>query len=300
MLSAEIQKQRKVSGSRIGKIMDGQADEVFDDMMLGLNDPVNNQMQRGIDMEGMILQKYQDKTDNEVLRQGGTVYAHPKFAHHTTMPDAIIKSNGSQWVGEVKAHNSHMLRKINREGLPLSIICQGHWHCHVAGFEQWEYITLDWDKYEIVNLMFDADKDLISDMKAAADDFWFNNIMKNVRPEPMAGPIIDMPITSTGEVVKLDNPEWLEAVADLREARDLKKDATMINAEAQLKLQKLMGAAGADVAEGGGARIYFKEQSGRKKFDVKAFAKANPDVDLNLFYTYSKAFRSFRPYFTEG
>lgn len=302
----ETNAQRKVSGSRIGKIMLGQADEVFDEMTSDLVDAeINNQMLRGMDMEGPILDLYAKKTGNQVIHLGNKVFAHPRFAHHTVMPDALITACGrrdrdGEWLGEVKAHNSHMLRKIKREGIPDGIVMQGNWQCWVMSYKEWEYITLDWDAYEVIHHKFEADPGLINQMVKVADGFWFNHIMENKRPEPQEiTPEVKLPITSIGEVVKLDDPEWHQAVADLREARDLKEDATMINAEAQIKLQKIMAGVGADVAEGGGARIYFREQPGRRSFNKDAFTQAHPAINLEPFYKRGAPFKSFRPYFIE-
>jgi len=60
---------------------------------------------------------------------------------------------------------------------------------------------------------------------------------------------------------------------------------------------KLMEAAGAAAAEGDGARIYWIPQAGRRTFDVKAFAKKHPEIDLAPFYKISAETRPFRPFF---
>ena len=98
----------------------------------------------------------------------------------------------------------------------------------------------------------------------------------------------------------MEDPDWFEAVADLKEAKELSADAEMIEKQAKTKIQAIMEKYGASVAEGAGSRIYWKEQEGRKRFDHQAFGKAHPELTFEMmkYFKRGKPSKPFRVFWT--
>jgi hypothetical protein len=119
-----------------------------------------------------------------------------------------------------------------------------------------------------------------------------------------AAPQVDAPRVEIPDVkqrvITIESAEWAAAIERLRDAKEILTEAQALEKEAQAELIKLMEAAGAAAAEGAGARIYWIPQAGRRTFDVKAFAKKHPEIDLTPFYKISAETRPFKPYFLKG
>jgi hypothetical protein len=55
-----------------------------------------------------------------------------------------------------------------------------------------------------------------------------------------------------------------------------------------------------NIAEGAGARVYYKIQKGKESFDKKRLASDHPEIDLTKYIKTGSPFRTFRPYFIGG
>jgi hypothetical protein len=98
----------------------------------------------------------------------------------------------------------------------------------------------------------------------------------------------------------MDSPDWRIAIEKLKEAREIKAEAEALEEEAASAVKLLMEGTGANIAEGCGARIYYRIQKGRESFDKKKLASDHPDLDLTKYIKTGSPFRVFKPYFLGG
>ena len=269
--------------------------DVYDRLMGFTEVEPTPQMERGHVMEDVIAKKYAQDT-------GRYVMTYDKMLRDREMPwlvghidRRVLNGSGKDGVLEIKSRNSHALRKIKREGLDQSTWLQIQGYISLTGWAYGAFTTVDYDTWSLLHFDIEPDTEAIVMIRSKVKNFWENNILKNRRPEVFLEPVeLNLPAVG-GEVTAIDDPDWSAAVADLREAKALADDAKMIEAAAKEKIIGLMG--GADVAEGSGLRVYYREQAGRKSFDVKAFSRDNPGVDLEKYYKQGSPFRVFKPYF---
>jgi len=276
------------------------AGDVFDRLMGLATVEQTPQMERGHMMEDTIARKYSIETGRAVQKHG-VKFVHPALPFlvgHIDRRQLLDQKHPG--VLEIKSRNSHMIRKIKREGLDGSTLLQIQGYLLLTGYDVSTFATVDYDSWQLLYFDLEPDREIQTMIEAKVADFWNNKVLQNIRPEIYQEPVeLNLPLAAQGEVVTMDDPDWFQAVQDLKEAKRLAEDAKMIEDAAKAKIQEIMTKHGASVAEGAGARIYWKEQNGRRTFDVKAFARAHPELDLEAFYRLGKPIRAFRPYFLE-
>ncbi len=297
--------QRNIGASDLGALMGvdpyRDAGDVWDRLNGLSNVPYTAPMRRGHRMEDIIAREYGEATGRTVLVQEQKLQDPnlPCFVGH--IDRRLLNGTGKDGVLEIKSRNGHMVRKIKREGLDLSTLLQIQGYLRLTGWHYGAFATIDYDSWQLLHFDIEPDPEIQGQIITTIGDFWQRNVLGNVRPTGDTKTVeVDLPATAQGEVFQIDqDPAWFKAVADLREAKQLAEDATLIKAAAQAELQGLMAEYGADVCEGAGARVYWKEQNGRRSLDVKALQKAHPEIDLGPYYKQGKPFKSFRPYWLE-
>jgi predicted phage-related endonuclease len=154
----------------------------------------------------------------------------------------------------------------------MAITGAKRWYLAVLiGNKEFKWFTIERDEAEIAALM------------TAERDFW--ELVKTDTPPAVDG------TQATTDTLKTIYAESNDAVCDLtaysanlRQYIELKKqikELEEIAEEAANKIKAFMGESGGGECDG--FKVSWKSQT-RKTFDIKRFAKENPDVDLTGFY----------------
>jgi len=171
----------------------------------------------------------------------------------------------------------------------------------VAGYEWGAFAVFNSELWEMIYFDVPRDQELIDLIHEKGAEFWNLVQTEEFYPADWSGPLaeakpVEIP-DAKQRVITIESAEWAAAIERLRDAKEILTEAQALEKEAQAELMKLMEAAGAAAAEGAGARIYWIPQAGRRTFDVKAFAKKHPEIDLAPFYKNGAETRPFRPFF---
>jgi hypothetical protein len=111
-------------------------------------------------------------------------------------------------------------------------------------------------------------------MAEKAVAFWEQHVLANVPPAADAERD-DLGIEAQGATqVYRDDPELVEAMRLLREAKMLAKEAATIEETAKARVKELIAEPG--VYAGPGFRLHYRQDPGRTTFDRKALAGARP------------------------
>ncbi len=295
-------------------------------------DEPSGDKERGIRLEPFAAQLYMEKYGDSVveLHRIEKPFIHPEYPWMRGNVDRIgtPKMIESNFVAEIKCPSLGMYSKIKREGLPDSWKLQGQHYLSVTGLGKLVWIIFCADRWELLTFEQERDELVIDRIIEKEREFW--TLVETMTPPP---PFLlhaeGEPETEVvGQVTKRRDPEFAEAVAQLRQAKELAATAKQIEEQAQARIGELTGNK-YGIYEGPGARFYIKEQPGRETFDMKAMAQVNlikkedalivlgeilsadklPDmmtidealtshqIDLGVFKKRGKSFSTFRSYF---
>ena len=168
----------------------------------------------------------------------------------------------------------------------------------VTGRKWGAFAVFSAERWDLLHFDVERDDELIDLIVERDAAFW--ELVKSGTPPESAEELtkVDIPPLQTDmELVRIESDAWRNAVDEYRMAKEILDEAKELESVAKERLQNLMELHGAAVAEGWCLRVYYREQAGRMTFDHKAFAKANPDLDLSPWFRQGKPSRPFKPYF---
>jgi len=252
-------------------------------------------MQRGTYLEPLAADIYAEKTGRKI-RRVNTMLRHPEHTWMTGNLDReIVNDDRGPGVLEIKCPGLNVFGKAKREGLPANYNLQLQHYLAVSRRSWGAFAVFNAEKWEMIFFDIDADREL-QDIIIARDLEFYQCIKEDRPPEIDVTPAMDLPTVGPSELITIDSPIWKEAIERLREAREIKTEAEALEEEAKTALQDIMTAQGAAVAEGAGARIYWKTSAGRVTIDSKRLQREQPEI----FSQYAKTgnpFKTFKPYF---
>jgi len=262
-------------------------------------------MKRGKVLEAVAAELYQERTGRKLWRSNQTI-RHRNYNWMLAHLDRrIVGEDKGVGALEIKCPGLRTFAKCRREGLPYYYLVQLQHQMDVAGYEWGAFAVFNSELWEMIYFDVPRDQELIDLIHEKGAEFW--NLVQTEEFYPADWSGVEKTETRPVEIpdakqkiITIESEEWAEAVAKLRDAREILAEAEALEKEAQEDIKKLMEAVNAAAAEGAGARIYWTPQAGRKTFDVKALAKAHPEIDLAPFYKISAETRPFRPYFLNG
>lgn len=256
--------------------------EVYE-LKLGLRppDPANAQMRRGIYLEPIARKLYKEITSRPIrsLKQ----VRHP--SHHWMLcnVDGMILG-GKRGVGvlELKCPGIWVFAKAKREGLPLHWIVQMQHNLCVTGYKWGSFALFNADLWEMIHFDVERDEDLINALIQKEEQFWKGYVeprvpppvVENTAPELLAQLAKAQGDAGGGDLIVRNDPQWADAAAMYREAKEIAETGENLLETAKAKLKELMGGYGA--IEGAGLRAYFSQRAGRVTFDKKALAAGMP------------------------
>ncbi len=279
------------------------AEDVYLDK-LGLlpEQPPSPAMRRGEVLEPIAADEYQARTGRKLQRgHAGLptgILAHPEHPWLRANIDRVVMPAEDRTLAEIKVPGLPVFAKIKRQGVPPHIQVQGQHYLAVTGYQRVVFIVFNAERWELVDAEVERDEEIIGHIIEAGARFWRDHVERRVPPEPATDePQVKLPSVSTNDIITMDSPEWAEAVSLLREAKEIIEGGKELEAAAKTSLQKIMEHMGAEVAEGAGARIYWRPQKGARYLDVKSLQAAHPELDLEPHYKTRKASRPFRAFF---
>lgn len=261
-------------------------------------------MKRGKVLEAIAAELYQERTGRKLWRSNQTI-RHRNYDWMLAHLDRrIVGEDKGVGALEIKCPGLRTFAKCRREGLPYYYLVQLQHQMDVAGYEWGAFAVFNAELWEMIYFDVPRDPELIDLIHEKGAEFWRLVQAEEFLPADWSGPAaepkaVEIP-DAKQKIITIESAEWAAAVERLRDAKEILAEAQALEKEAQGELMKLMESAGAVAAEGAGARIYWVPQAGRKTFDVKAFAKAHPEIDLAPFYKNGAETRPFRPYFLKG
>jgi predicted phage-related endonuclease len=259
-------------------------------------------MMRGTALEAVIADRYAAET-GRTLRKVNEILSHPEYPFMLANIDRHIVSENGRGPGvlEIKAPGLQVFSKCKREGLPDYYLIQLQHYLAVKGWKWGSYGIMNAERWEMLWFDIDRDDELIDYIITHDKKFWNENVLAGVPPEIADAPDLNLPKIGADSFVRMEDlPEWKKAVEDLRAAKDIMEEAKALDEQAKGQIIKIMTAFGAEIVEGAGARVYYKEQAGRKTFDKKRLAKDHPQIDLAAYENTGKPFFSLRPYFLKN
>ena len=199
---------------------------------IGMSEPKedNAAMKRGRYLEPHVANMYRDITHRKVKRIN-------KILTHKTRPymlgnvDRIIlgDDSGERSTGilEIKCPGVAGYQKIQHEGLPGTYIAQVQHYLAVTGYGWASICVFSAELWDMMYFDVLRDEKLIAEIESRCEDFWLNNVMKNVAPDGSGKPV-EITTKMVGEFDGRED-EWLNGKAELLVG--LKKSFSLIEAE---------------------------------------------------------------------
>jgi putative phage-type endonuclease len=255
-------------------------------------------MARGKYLEDLVADLYVEKTGRRLWRSRRTM-VHPAHDFMLAHIDRQIVAEDERGPGvlEIKCPGLRIFSECKRQGLPSHYAVQLQHYLAVSDRKWGAFAVFNAERWEMIFFDVNRDDELIDIIIARDAEFW--QAVVEGRPVEEEAPALELPPAEPSEIVTMDSPAWANAVERLREAREILREAAVLEADAEAALKKIMESSGAAVAEGAGARIYFRLQDGRESFDLKRFRKDHPELELAGYMKRGNPFKTFRPYFIE-
>jgi len=235
----------------------------------------NAHTRRGTRLEEIAAEEYAAKTGKRLHRVHGRLQ-HPVYPFLTGKIDRRVV--GERALAEIKCPSLGAFSKIKRTGLHEGYIAQMQTYLGLAGFEVGYWVIFCADQMEVVDFPVEFDPELYTQIVDRVSSFWLNHVVPKIPPVAVELDEARLEIQrAEGAVPRIDlssNGQFCEVAAMLRDAKQLKAEAEIL--EAQAREQVLEYADGPGVYIGGDVRISYTFSRGRSSFDKKALAGAKP------------------------
>lgn len=253
----------------------------------------NYHTRRGNRQENVAAEVYMERTGLRLHRVNDR-FRHPVYPYLTARIDRRIV--GTKRLAEIKALSLGSYSKVKRTGLGADYICQMHHYIGMdASWEGGEWIIFCPDQDDYVSVSVDRDNALIAVMTQRLVEFWESHVVTRVAPPAEDADRERLDIRASDGKLPLHvvtDPVMIEALANLREAKTLARNAKQIEEDAKAAIVGIVGEEYA-VYQAPGMRLSYTQQDGRATFDKKALAGSKPLDRL-------KVGEVLGPYFTRG
>ncbi len=254
-------------------------------------------MKRGTVLEPVVAKLYQEATGRK-LRRKPRILQHKKYPFLIADIDRQILSIDGKGPGvlEIKCPGIRVFSQCKRKGLPEYYLVQLQHYLEVTGRAWGSFAVFSAERWELIWFDVERDDEFIEILIKEDAEFW-EKVMQGIPPEKdQPDKIKDLPRIGPAEIIRIETQDWEEAVTRLKEAQELREEAEELEEEAKARIQALMEQHNAQVAEGAGARIYWKWQKGRESIDTRRLKKEKPEI-WEKYKKQGKPYRAFRPYF---
>jgi len=245
----------------------------------------------GNNLEDLIIQFYERRTGN-IVEKDETVYRHPDNNWMLANIDGWV--NNREFILECKSTHSFTKGQWGDEytaDIPVYYLCQCAWYAAILDKPKVELAafagTQAFRIYE-----YKRDHDFETMLIEAASNFWHNNVLKQIPPEPVNNTDLFhlYPEGSDNAIVTSD-----EILQKYKYLVETKKSIDIMNKEKEdleLEIKKFMGDSGVLQDPSGSTLLTYKNTKPRKSFDSKRFKIDNPDL-YSQYVTEGKSNRMF-------
>lgn len=292
---------------------------------LGLVPPQEHDplMDKGIELEPIAAKRFERET-GEKLRKVPTLI-HPEFPFIRGNIDREIASTGFPW--EAKCPTNRRFNRWKHEGLPQWMIAQLVLYAGLKGSAGGVWSIFNADLWQSFNFPCPAEQRSYEIMIEVTVQFWTQHIEKRVPPQPgiIANPLVEFDV-GPGELIRIETPEFLEAMQLLRDAKRHVAQAASLESMAKERIKSAVGDRKGKYLSSEG-KLYWTMQKGRRTFEYKRLAMALPldrskvmqtlsdtlgpaklkevlaalktcDLDLDEFFKAGESFEQMRAYFS--
>ena len=244
--------------------------EVYAEKVMEIQSEESEAMHWGNMLEPVIASEFALRHPEYRVEAVNAVLQDQEVPHFLTNVDRLLIGSEANAILEVK-NTSEYLRKLwEDENTPDYYMTQAQWYMGVAGLPcAWVAVLIGGNKY--VERYIKRDDDLIAILRNRADEFWQNNVLAGVAPEPTAKDkdILNKIFTRTyGETVDL--PEGTAALCtDLLNINEKIKDGTQLKEYFQNRLKHLLGSAEVGYVSDRFEVYWAPDKNGTRRFRLK-------------------------------
>ncbi len=290
----EFLKRRRsgLGGSDVGAIMG--VDQYKDglDVYLDKVDPGPDldtpAMARGRYLEPVVSKLYEVTTGRRL--QVGKFRRDQKSKYLIGSPDRVIKPTGrkpyaadvsSPGILEIKTANRFVLKKMKEQGLPKNYILQLQHYMGLCGTSWGAFAVLCPDPWEFLTFTVEFDQELYDRVGEVLQRFWQDHVMEGVPPIPKPIDYGDSKEVTADTAVTIFDPgstglvQWEKSVDLFREANAMLKLGKEAKEFARAQMIEQMEL-GKGIYEGGGVRVHYQKQDGRKTFMQRELRAMQP------------------------
>ena len=239
----------------------------------------NEVMRQGRDLEQYVAERFMEATGKKV-RRANAIFSNAEYDFMYANVDRLIVGEDAGL--ECKTANAYSADKWKDGHIPEHYEIQCHHYMAVTGASAW-YIACVILGKGFVWKKIERDEALISDLINIEEQFWNENVMKNVMPDPDGSAAADEIISQyyktadEGKAIVLNGfDERLERRVELDEliAR-AEKEKKQIEQEIKIEMED------AELATAGKYSISWKNVS-QNRVDTKSLKENYPDVYKNV------------------
>ena len=265
-----------IGGSDVGAIVGVDPFRTAMDVFLEKTDRVTPDttpiMERGTRLEPIVRELYVERTGHKLKK--ARFRRHREYRFLLANPDALIRPTSERPTGvlEGKTLSSGQFRKVIDHGLFAHHQLQTQLYMLVCDLSWSAIAILSPDLWQFTVNLVEANAAVQKTIVEVCEVFWFQYVQTDT-PPPVAKAEwnIELPEV-TGRVMTREDEDFVYAVERAIEARDMLKEAKSLDGVAKSKLKEVCGLPG--VYEGGGTRVYYRQNPGHETLDPKQLAAA--------------------------
>lgn len=244
---------------------------------VGIAEPFtgNQHTRRGNRLEEVAAEEYMEKYGVKLQRVNRRII-NPRYPFITARIDRKVV--GEQKLTEFKCPSLGSYSKMKREGLHEGYIAQMHSYLGTTGYQDGVWGIFCADLWELNDFPVERDDRLVVDIEEQLAAFWNDHILKQVPPPADDADFERLEIRKaegTSKVFTVTDPALMEAMANLRDAKKIAKEAEAIEEDAKARIHELtkdeLG-----IYRMPGIKLNHYASKGRSSFDKKSLVGTRP------------------------
>jgi len=155
--------------------------QVYQDKITDSIEEIDNEaMRQGRDMEEYVASRFEEATGKKV-RRANAIYQNEK--HPIMLADFDRLVVGENAGLECKTVSPYLADRWANGGIPFHYQMQVQHYLAVSGYEKWYICALVYGK-DLIIREINRDEELITNLIAIEENFWYENVVKRVMPDP--------------------------------------------------------------------------------------------------------------------
>lgn len=260
-----------------------------------VDQPDNDTLELGRYMEPFIASKYAAVTRREL--QLSEKLNHDKHPFLHANPDRVIVGGlrvamDGPGILEIKLLGQWTFKQTKEQGIDPSYYAQIQHYLFVTGLKWGSFACYNTEQKELYWFDVERDEEFIARMVDSCVVFWNEYVLTGICPPPKEA-VYNFPRAAVGaEAVVHNEPEWVNAVRQLKTARDTYKLAEHSKKLAEQTVKDLMGETEKVIIPELG-KISWAE-SVRRSYDIDTLKREHPEIDFSRYETQTVS-RTFLP-----